>query len=66
MVFIIVKQFHIYVTNITKAINVLRNEGITATAESSSIKFSIPEEQKTNIILLLNKEKVVVYDIEEI
>ena len=66
MVFIIVKQFHIYVTNITKAINVLRNEGITATAESSSIKLSIPEEQKTNIILLLNKEKVVVYDIEEI
>lgn len=66
MVFIIVKQFHIYVTNITKAINVLRNEGITATAESSSIKFSIPEEQKTNIILLLNKEKVVIYDIEEV
>ena len=66
MVFIIVKQFHIYVTNITKAINILRNEGITATAESSSIKFSIPEEQKTNIILLLNKEKVVIYDIEEV
>jgi len=66
VVFIIVKQFHIYVTNITKAINVLRNEGITATAESSSIKFSIPEEQKTNIILLLNKEKVVIYDIEEV
>ena len=55
-----------YVTNITKAIHVLRNEGITATAESSSIKFSIPEEQKTNIILLLNKEKVVIYDIEEV
>ena len=55
-----------YVTNITKAINVLRNEGITVTAESSSIKFSIPEEQKTNIILLLNKEKVVIYDIEEV
>jgi len=60
------KQFRMYVTNITQAINVLRNEGITVTAEGTSIKLSIPEEQKTNIILLLNKEKVVVYDIEEI
>ena len=60
------KQFRMYVTNITQAINVLRNERITAIAEASSIKFSMPEDQKTNIILLLNKEKVVVYDIEEI
>lgn len=60
------KQFRMYVTNITQAINVLQKEGITAIAEASSIKFSMPEEQKTNIILLLNKEKVVVYDIEEI
>ena len=66
MVFIMEKQFRMYVTNITQAINVLRNEGITVTAEGTSIKLSIPEEQKTNIILLLNKEKVVVYDIEEI
>ena len=66
MVYIMEKQFRMYVTNITQAIHVLRNEGITATAESSSIKFNIPEEQKTNIILLLNKEKVVVYDIEEV
>ena len=60
------KQFRMYVTNITQAINVLQKEGITAIAEASSIKFSMPEEQKTNTILLLNKEKVVVYDIEEI
>ena len=60
------KQFRMYVTNITQAINVLQNGGITASAEGTSIKFSIPEEQKTNTILLLNKEKVVVYDIEEI
>ena len=60
------KQFRMYVTNITQAINVLRNEGITATADGTSIKLSIPEEQKTNLILLLNKEKVVVYDIEEV
>ena len=55
-----------YVTNITEAITVLRNEGITATADSSSIKLTIAEDQKTNVIVLLNKEKVVVYDIEEI
>ena len=66
MVFILEKQFRMYVTNITQAINVLRNEGVTAIADGASIKLSIPEEQKTNIILLLNKEKVVVYDIEEV
>ena len=60
------KQFRMYVTNITQAINVLQKEGITAIAEASSIKFSVPEDEKTNIILLLNKEKVVVYDIEEV
>lgn len=60
------KQFRMYVTNITQAINVLQKEGTTAIAEGSSIRFSIPEDQKTNIISLLNKEKVVVYDIEEI
>lgn len=51
------KQFRMYVTNITQAINVLRNEGITAIAEASSIKLSMPEDQKTNIILLLKKKK---------
>ena len=60
------KQFRMYVTNISQAINVLQKEGITAIAEASSIRFSIPEDQKTNSIILLNKEKVVVYDIEEI
>ena len=60
------KQFRMYVTNITQAINALQKEGITAIAEASSIKFNVPEEQKMNIILLLNREKVVVYDIEEI
>ena len=60
------KQFRMYVTNITQAINVLRNEGIAATPNDTGIQLSIPEEQKTNIILLLNREKVVVYDIEEI
>lgn len=60
------KQFRMYVTNISQAINVLQKEGTNAIAEASSIRFSIPEDQKTNIILLLNKEKVVVYDIEEI
>ena len=50
------KQFRMYVTNITQAINVLRNEGITAIAEASSINLSMPEDQKTNVILLLNKE----------
>jgi len=66
VVFIIEKQFRMYVTNITQAINVLRNEGITAIAEGTSIKLSIPEEQKMNIILSLNKGNVIIYDIEEV
>jgi hypothetical protein len=60
------KEFRMYVTNITQAITVLREAGITALSNGTFIRLSIPEEKKTEVILLLNKEKVVVYDIEEI
>ena len=66
MVFILEKQFRMYVTNIAQAINVLRTEGITAIGDGTSIKLSIPEEQKMNIILSLNKGNVIIYDIEEV
>ena len=66
MVFTMEKQFRMYVTNITQAINVLQNKGIRASAEGSSIKVNILEQQKTDVILLLNKEKVIIYDIEEL
>lgn len=60
------KDFRMYVTNITQAINVLREVGIASTADGTYIRFRIPEKKKTEIILLLNKKQVVVYDIEEI
>lgn len=60
------KEFRMYVTNITQAINVLREAGISASADGTCIRLSIPEGKKTEVILMLNKEKVVVYDIEEI
>ncbi|MGM9949602.1 MAG: hypothetical protein ACI33P_05725 [Lysinibacillus sp.] len=60
------KEFRMYVTNITQAISVLREAGIEASTFGTAIKLHIPEEGKTDVIVLLNKEKVVVYDIEEI
>lgn len=60
------KEFRMYVTNITQAINVLREAGISASVDGTYIRLNIPEEKKTEVILMLNKEKVVVYDIEEI
>ena len=61
-----VKEFRLNVTNITQAISVLREAGVEASADGTSIKLRIPEQTKTDVIVLLNKEKVVVYDVEEI
>ena len=61
-----VKEFRLNVTNITQAISVLREARVEASADGTSIKLRIPEQTKTDVIVLLNKEKVVVYDVEEI
>ena len=61
-----VKEFRLNVTNITQAISVLRKAGVEAAADGTSIKLRVPEQTKTDVIVLLNKEKVVVYDVEEI
>ena len=61
-----VKEFRLNVTNITQAISVLREAGVEASADGTSIKLRVPEQTKTDVIVLLNKEKVVVYDVEEI
>ena len=60
------KDFRMYVTNITQAISVLREAGVEAAADGTSIKLRVPEQTKTDVIVLLNKENVVVYDVEEI
>ena len=61
-----VKEFRLNVTNITQAISVLRKAGVEASVDGTSIKLRVPEQTKTDVIVLLNKEKVVVYDVEEI
>ena len=61
-----IKELRLNVTNITQAISVLREAGVEALADGTSIKLRIPEQTKTDVIVLLNKEKVVVYDVEEI
>ena len=61
-----VKEFRLNVTNITQAISILRKAGVEAAADGTSIKLRVPEQTKTDVIVLLNKEKVVVYDVEEI
>ncbi len=61
-----VKEFRLNVTNVTQAISVLREVGVEASVDGTSIKLRVPEQTKTDVIVLLNKEKVVVYDVEEI
>ena len=60
------KEFRMYVTNITQAISVLREAGIEASTVGTAVQLRIPEEGKTDVIVLLNSKKVVIYDIEEI
>ena len=60
------KEFRMSVTNITQAISVLSEAGIEASTDGTAIKLRVPEQTKTDAIVLLNKEKVIIYDIEEI
>lgn len=59
------KVFRIYVTNISHAFNVLAGEGYQATEGSSYVEVHIDEHQKMDVITLLNRAKVILYDIEE-
>jgi hypothetical protein len=60
------KSYRIYVTNIDQAMAALKAFGIEARAIGTYIHFMIEESRKMDVILHLNKEKIVVYDIEEI
>ena len=58
------QTFKIYVTNITEAITVLQKEHIAVRNAGTCIEVTIDPSKQTETILLLNKHKVVVYDIE--
>ncbi len=60
------KDFRMHVTNITQAISVLKEVGVESATDGTSIKLRVSEQTKTDVIILLNKENVVVYDVEEI
>ena len=58
-------QYRICVTNISHAINVLVQNGYKAINGGSYVEFKASKESKMEVVLLLNKHNVVVYDIEE-
>lgn len=60
------KNYQLSVINIDQSIAVLRKVGIEALANGTGIAFTIPETKKTEIIKLLNKESIIIYDIEEV
>lgn len=59
------KVFRIYVTNISHAFNVLAGDGYQATKGGTYVEIHIDEYQKKDVITLLNRAKVILYDIEE-
>ncbi len=60
------KDYRLYVTNMDQSLNVLNDLDIEAKIVGPAILFSVPEEQKMDVIIQLNQERIVVYDIEEV
>ena len=60
------KHYYMNVTNVDQAVSVLKAMEIDAQPMGSSIQFKIDESLKTKMILQLNKEKVIIYDMDEI
>ncbi len=59
------KHYRIFVTNIDLAISVFKSIGIDVQVINSYLHFLIEEHRKNDVIIQLNKGKVVIYDIEE-
>ena len=58
-------QYKIHVTNISQAVTVLTSNGYEAVDGGTYVQFQANKEQKMDIIVLLNKHNIVLYDIEE-
>ena len=61
---IALKQFKVYVTDLTLAKEALAEIGLNATINHTYLTIDCEESRKMEIILHLNKSRVVVYDIE--
>jgi hypothetical protein len=59
------KRFRIYVTNISQAYNVLAENGYNVTEGATHVEIHVNENKKMDVVTLLNRAKVVLYDIEE-
>ena len=57
-------QYRIYVTNISQAISVLAEQGYNVFNGGTFVQVEIDPENKMDVIVALNKQNVVVYDIE--
>ena len=60
------KHYYMNVTNVDQAVSALKAMEIDAQPTGTSIQFKIEESLKTKMILQLNKEKVIIYDMDEI
>lgn len=60
------KTFRIYVTNISQAFNVLAENGYNVSEGATYVEINVEENKKMDLITLLNRAKVVLYDIEEV
>ena len=60
------KHYYINVINVDQAISSLKAMEIDSQPKGSSIQFKIDEALKTKVIQQLNKEKVIIYDMDEI
>ncbi|KYG92111.1 hypothetical protein MHH70_03395 [Metasolibacillus sp. FSL H7-0170] len=59
------QTYKIYVTNISQALTALKEEGYEGKDSGTFIEVAFDPNQKMSVIMLLNKHKIVVYDIEE-
>lgn len=59
------QTYKIYVTNISQALAVLKEQGFEGKDSGTFIEIAFNPSQKMSVIMLLNQNKIVVYDIEE-
>lgn len=59
-------HYRISVTDLAKAQQALTNEGITSTIQGAYLAVSYEGNKNMELIRILNKARIVVYDIEEV
>ena len=60
------KTYRIYVTNISQAYSVLTQSEFQVSEGASFVEMTIDPARKMDAITLLNRARVVLYDIEEV